>query len=95
MKPGAGRGPKILPEPPTESEGLLCPGVSRIGRVRPLQRKGVFRGTREVVRGCEALDKRGGTARVFKVAPVPAVETYHGTSLPQEGGSFHMERCEA
>ena len=22
VKPGAGRGPKILPEPPTESEGL-------------------------------------------------------------------------
>ncbi len=74
MKPGAGRGPKILPEPPTQSEGPVGPGVSRIGRVRPLQGKGVFWGTSEVVRDREASDKRGGTARVFKKAPVPAAE---------------------
>ncbi len=74
MKPGAGGGPKILPEPPTESEGRIYPGVSRIGRVRPLQRRGVFRGARRVVRARGAPGKRGGTARVFKEAPVPAAE---------------------
>ena len=74
MKPGAGRGLKILPEPPTESEGIVCPGVSRIGRVRPLQRMGVSWGTRREVRDREAPGRRGGTARVFEKAPVPAAE---------------------
>lgn len=40
VKPGAGRGPKILPEPSAESEApaIAGPGVIRTGRVSPLQR---------------------------------------------------------
>jgi hypothetical protein len=67
--------------PKAKGQAIASPGVSRTGRVRPLQREGVY-GTRREVWGCEAPGKRGGTARVFQ-APVPAaVETYHGTTLP-------------
>jgi hypothetical protein len=45
--------------------------------------------TREEVRGCEALGKRGGTARVFQ-APVPAVER----CSVRCGRGFCVERCE-
>jgi len=65
VKPGAGRGPKILPEPPTESEGhgyVTQALVGSAGYARYSAR--VSSGTRQAVRGCEAPGKRGGTARV-------------------------------
>lgn len=69
----------------------MVPGVSRVGRVRPLQREGVGSTRREV--GCrEAADKQGGTARArFRGGsrPCGGVE-----EAPAGGGSRSSSREE-
>jgi len=75
-EPGAEIGPKILPEPPAESEGMAKLFQALVGPAGPARYSERARQVSSPGKRSRAfsLDKRGGTARVSDRLPSPRVE---------------------